>query len=91
MCLRRNDVMVVRGAPELTSKVKPGPDWHGDTNVTTGRVLNAEELAQHPRPMCTFLDEDDEESFEVQVQWNTSEVVKYKWGNDAECEIELVV
>ena len=94
MCLRRNDVMVVRGAPELASKVKPGPDWHGDANVTTGMVLNAEQLPQNPRATCTFADEDDEddeESFEVQVQWNTTDVIKYKWGNAAECEIELVV
>ena len=88
MCRRCNDVMVVHGAPDPTSKVKPGPDWHGDADVTTGAVLSAEQLEQCRRPFH-MLKDDEDESFEVKVQWNTGEEVKYKWGNDAECEIEL--
>jgi hypothetical protein len=88
MCKRCDDVMVVRGAPPLASKVKPGPDWNDDRvkkSVTNGTVLKVERLEQ-THPFC--LDE-EEGSFEVHVQWDNEQVVCYQWGNSEEYQLEL--
>ena len=95
MCKRCDDVMVVRGAPAITSTVKPGPDWNGDENihVTTGTVLNAEPLTELPTRAVSPLDDGDDEVhvFQVEVNWNNGDVIKYQWGNDDKYELELLV
>ena len=92
ICRRFDDIMVVRGAPEQGSNVKPGPDWGEDQfeeEITHGTVLKVEQLAQTPRKHCVI--DDEEELFEVTVQWNNGRTVKYKWGDTDEYQLELDV
>jgi hypothetical protein len=90
VCKRCDDVMVVRGAPEDTSAVKPGPDWRGrEGNVTRGTVLSTEQDVTKE----ALIDGDGEEqvSFKVKVQWDNGDVIEYEWGNNDEYELELDV
>lgn len=105
MCKRCDDVMVVRGAPKQESKVKPGPDWNDEENVgvTSGTVLNVDHVGPAARiaPMTTarppfarfkivqLEEEEEQESFEVTVQWDNGNVVKYNWGDSEEYPLEL--
>ena len=86
MCKRCDDVMMVRGAPENASAVKPGPDWRGGGHVTRGTVLSTEQM-ELPRGGLGV--DGEEESFKVKVQWNTGDIIEYEWGNNDEYELEL--
>ena len=88
MCKRCDDVMVVRGAPKQESRVKPGPDWKDEENigVTSGTVLDVQ-FAEHNA--CIAQQDDEQKSFEVTVQWDNGNVVKYNWGDSDEYQLEL--
>ena len=95
MCRRCDNVMVVRGAPENASPVRPGPDWKGDGKVTSGTVMASEQVTIPQQRAARLLDFEDEpdgeeqESFKVKVQWNSGEMIDYDWGNNDEYELEL--
>ena len=91
-CKCCDDAMIVRGAPEIESSVKPGPDWDGDDNVCRGTVLSSEQLplAQRFPVLELVYGESEQESFELKVQWDNGEVVEYQWGNNDEYVFELV-
>ena len=91
MCKRCDDVMVVRGAPENASAVKPGPDWKGDGDVNRGTVLSAEQVPLVGGHVMIDGDGEEQESFKVKVQWDTGEIVEYEWGNNDEYELELLL
>ena len=94
MCRRCDNVMVVRGAPENATQVKPGPDWTGCEEVITGTVLNSEQVQQLQRPaqvrLLEEVDGEEQESFTVKVQWDNGGIIDYEWGNNDEYELELV-
>ena len=91
MCRRCDDAMVVRGAPQGTSDVQPGPDWRGDKTVVSGVVLVTEQDMAAPQGFGVLVEVDGEEqeTFKVKVQWDSGDVIEYKWGNNDEYELEL--
>ena len=90
-CKRCDDAMVVHGVPIAGSVVKPGPDWSGANNIHKGIVMSSEQLPVAAGFQLDQVDgQDENELFEVQVQWDSEEVVKYQWGSDDKYEFELV-
>ena len=90
VCSRHDDVMIVQGAPGQGSKVKPGPDWIGESlvdQVTCGIVLSVVSAAE--KLPVLRADEGDEQSFQVIVQWNNGQNVTYQWGENELYELEL--
>lgn len=76
MCAEKSEIMDVEGAPEVTAKVKPGPDWQGEEDaevVKSGIILEVEAA-------CYYV---------LTVQWENEQVEKYDWGNDDRYELEL--
>ena len=84
MCAEKYEIVNVEGAPEVTAKVKPGPDWKGEEEEEVGEsgiVLDVEmEEGQKFVAVCYYV---------LTVQWENGQVKKYDWGRNNLYELEL--